>query len=129
MTDQRTERVLRTYPSAIELLAADYPQWGISRVRDGAAHGDWQATRDGVVLAADSPAGLLVRLEAQELSRLQEAYKDRYWIRRTPSLWIATCRTDNGSEPTLMRDTSCDLEAAMQAPGTWGQVPPMRRTP
>lgn len=125
MTDQRADQALSMcgHPSAIEQIAADYLAYGIHREHDGACHGHWVATREDVTLTAKTPSALLVALESQELSRLQAAYGDRYVIRRTPSMWIATRRKDDNTEPTIIRDTSEELEAAMDNPGTWGQRP------
>ncbi|MFW6638808.1 hypothetical protein ACOALZ_02055 [Nocardiopsis algeriensis] len=110
---------------AFEHLASDYPGWEISR--DGGERGYWCARRGDVEVTAETPTGLLVRLEARELARLQKEYGKRYSIRRSPTLWIATCRVDDGTEPTLIKDTSHELEAAMCTPGPWGQVPRSRR--
>lgn len=126
MADQRTHTPMRL-SSAFERIAADYPEWTISRDPSPGQRAVWAATRCGVRVVASSPAGLLVRLESQELARLQEEYGDRYSIRRSPTLWIATRRADDGTEPTHIKDTSYELEAAMRAPGTWGQVPHSRR--
>ncbi len=126
MADQRTHTPMRL-SSAFERIAADYPEWTISRDPSPGQRAVWAATRCGVRMTAPSPAGLLVRLEVQELARLQEEYGGRYEIRRTPTLWIATRRADDGTEPTLIKDTSYELEAAMRSPGSWGQVPYSRR--
>lgn len=112
-------------PAAFECLAADYPEWKISR--DGGGRGSWCACRGGVEVTASTTARLLVLLETQELARLQEEHGERYKVRRTPTLWIATCRVDDGTEPTLIKDTSHELEQAMRSPGSWGQVPYSRR--
>lgn len=117
MTNQRAgERAaLHSHPSAIEAIAADFPLWEISRDRDGAIHGDWEAVRGGVTLTAATPAGLLVRLEAQELARLQADYED-YRVWRTERYWMATAVVD-GVTPTLMEDTAGALEARLRNPG------------
>ncbi|MFC9087047.1 hypothetical protein [Nocardiopsis dassonvillei] len=124
MTDQRAEEraALHAHPSAIEIIAADYPAWEISRDRDGTAHGEWQATRDSVTLSAPSPAGLLVRLETQELARLQADHGQRWKVWRTPRYWMATALVD-GVEPTLMEETADQLEARMINPAPWGNIP------
>ena len=131
MTDQRAdaERSLLGHPSAIETIAADYPAYDIHRERDGAHHGDWVAERECVELRAETPPALLVRLESQELSRLQAEHGGRYSVRRLPSMWIATLRQDDGTEPTLIRDTPEELAAAMANPGWWGQRAPLQRRP
>lgn len=131
MTDQRADeaRSMLGHPSAIEQIAADYPAYAIHRERDGVSHGDWVADREGVTLNAASPSALLALLESQELSRLQEAHGGRYAIRRTPPMWIATCRVDDGTEPTIIRDTSGDLDAAMANPSLWGGRTPGSRRP
>lgn len=120
-TDRHAEEhtLLHTRPSAIEAIAADFPGWEISRERDGARHGAWQAFRDGVTLTAPSPAGLLVRLEAQELARLQAEHGARWQVWRTPRYWMATALVDD-VEPTLMENTADALEARMSSPCGWG---------
>lgn len=129
MTDERAREraALHGHPSVIETLAADFPDWEISRDRTGGVHGEWCARRRDVQVTAPTTLALLLRLEEAELSRLRAEYGGRYRIRRTPALWIATCRVDDGTEPTLICDTSWDLEQAMCSPGPWGQVPRMRR--
>jgi hypothetical protein len=123
MTDQRADEraALHAHPSAIEIIAADYPHWEISRDRDGTAHGDWQATRDSVTLSAPTPAELLVRLEAQELARLQDEHSKRWqvWRTRNGRYWMATALVD-GVEPTLMEESAGALEARMLNPEPWG---------
>lgn len=122
MTDQRApERAaLHGHPSAIETIAADYPDWNICR--GGHRHGPWQATRGETTLSADSPAGLLVKLEAQELARLQAEHTGRWKVWRTPRYWMATALVD-GVEPTLMEETPAALEARMCNPQRWGNQP------
>lgn len=117
MTTQRAKEraALHAHPSAIEIIAADYPEWEINRDRTGAVHGDWQATREGVALTAQSPAGLLVRLEAQELARLQAEYADRWKVWRTPRYWMATALVAD-VEATLMEDTAAQLEERIATP-------------
>lgn len=118
MTDQRADEARSTlgHPSAIEQIAADYPAYAIHRERHGAHHGDWVATRKDVTLTAPTVVALLVRMESQELSRLQEEHGDRYSIRRIATMWIATARKEQGTEQTIIRDTSADLEEAMEHP-------------
>lgn len=111
MTDERADEVALLYPAPIEAVAADYPHWQISRMREGAVHGDWVAEHDGVRVSAGTVAGLLVRLGDQELSRLQEEYGDRYRVRRHGALWTAT---PHGEGTPLARDTSQDLETAIR---------------
>lgn len=122
MTDQRAHdrAAPHTHPSAFEILAADYPGWEINRTRAGTRYGPWQANRDEVTLTSESPAGLLVRLEAQELARLQAEHSTRWKVWRTPRYWMATALVD-GVEPTLMEETPAALEARMVNPGTWAQ--------
>ena len=130
MTDQRADEALSMlgHPSAIETIAADYPAYVIHRERDGAVHGDWVATRGDVTLTSATPSALLVRLESQELSRLQAEHGDRYAIRRTPSVWIATRRDNADVEPTIMCETSDELDAQMTNPRLWGgRTPGPRR--
>jgi hypothetical protein len=124
MTDQRADQAaaLHAHPSVIEIIAADYPHWRISRTRDGGKHGDWTATRGETTLSAATPAGLLVRLESQELARLQAEYGDRWRVWRTLRYWMATALVEE-IEPTLMEETPAALEARMNNPGTWGQRP------
>jgi hypothetical protein len=118
MTDQRADQVadLHGHPSAIETIAADFPDWDIHRDRDGGVHGDWKATREGVGLSAPTTTGLLVRLEAQELARLQEAYRATYRVWRTDRYWMGTAVVD-GVTPTLTEETSAALEARLRNPG------------
>ncbi|MEU3020068.1 hypothetical protein ABZ635_22035 [Nocardiopsis sp. NPDC007018] len=128
MTDQRADeaRSLLGHPSAIEQVAADYPAYTIHRDRDGDRHGDWVATRDGVTVSADTVSALLVRLESQELSRLQAAHGERYTVWRQQAMWIGTCRVDDGTEPTIICDTSDALDVAMTNPQLWGGRTPGR---
>lgn len=124
MTDQRApERAaLHGHPSAIEIIAADYPDWEIRRDRDGHHHGPWKATRGETTLAADSPAGLLVKLEAQELARLQAEHAGRWRVWRTARYWMATALVDD-VEQTLMEETPGALDARMRSPKGWGNRP------
>lgn len=124
MTDQRTEEqtALHAHPSAIEIIAADYPAWEISRTRDGAVHGDWTATRGKTTLTAANARALLVALERHELDRLQAEHTGRWKVWRTRRYWMATALVE-GVEPTLMEETPGALEARMINPGTWGQRP------
>ncbi|MCP3011971.1 hypothetical protein NGM33_01405 [Nocardiopsis dassonvillei] len=117
----------RTQGSAFERLAADHSGWTISREPRFAIPSVWAATRGTEHLVAPTAADLLDRLEGQELARLQAEYGDRYSIRRSRTLWIATLRVDDGTEPTLMCDTWPELETRMRTPGSWGQVPRTRR--
>lgn len=121
MTNQRTERTaLHIHPSAIDALAADYPHWEVSRDRTGATHGDWHACRGDVTLSAPTPAGLLVRLETQELARLQDEHGEQWKVWRSKGgSWVATSRTDD-VEQTLMEDTPGALEKRMRNPDPWG---------
>lgn len=54
--------------------------------------------------------------DACELDRLQRMYGDLYQIRRVSSMWIASRRVVDGHEPTIMKDTAAELEAAMRSP-------------
>lgn len=125
MTEQRSSdrAALHGHPSAAEIIAADYPEWEIHREREPDGHGDWVATRGRASLTASTSGGLLVRLEEQELARLQAQYGTEYCIVRTPNMWKATARQDGPTEPTIMRDTSVELEGALRAPapriGRW----------
>ncbi|MFL1378786.1 hypothetical protein [Nocardiopsis protaetiae] len=120
-SDQRAiERAaLYGHPSAIEVIAADHPDWQISRDDH---HGPWRALRGDTVLTADSPAGLLVKLDFQELSRLQTEHTGRWKVWRTTRYWMATALADD-VEPTLMEKTSAALEARMRNPHGWGNRP------
>ncbi|MDE3725359.1 hypothetical protein PWG71_28625, partial [Nocardiopsis sp. N85] len=113
---------LHGHPSAIEIIAADYPAWEIGRDRHAHRHGPWRAQRDDTVLTADSPAGLLVKLEAQELARLQAEHTGRWKVWRTPRYWMATALVDD-IEPTLMEETPGALESRMLSPKAWGNRP------
>ena len=63
-----------------------------------------------------------------ELEQLREAHGHRYYISRVGTLWMATLRRDDGTEPTLVRDTAEELADAMANPGLWGQrAPGLRR--
>ena len=57
------------------------------------------------------------------LGRLQEEHGHRYWIRCSGRMWIATARVDDGTEPTIIRETADDLAEAMEHPapriGRW----------
>lgn len=48
---------------------------------------------------------------------------ERYGIRRLGRMWIATALVDDGTEPTIIRETADDLEWAMKHPapriGRW----------
>ncbi|WP_431889515.1 hypothetical protein [Nocardiopsis alba] len=55
------------HPSAIEQLAADYPEYEIYRERRDRRHGDWIAVCDDVELRAGSSEGL--RRLLQEAAR------------------------------------------------------------
>jgi hypothetical protein len=124
MTDQRADEAatLHAHPSVIEIIAADYPRWQISRERDGAEHGDWTATRGETTLSAPTARDLLVALEEHELDRLRAEHGTRWKVWRTPRYWMATALVE-GVEPTLMEETPDTLEARMENPGTWGQRP------
>jgi len=62
-----------------------------------------------------------------DLYRLRAAHGNRWHIRRNGSLWVATRRTDDGVEPTIIEDTPGRLAARLEAPGTWGQRAPHPR--
>lgn len=61
--------------------------------------------------------------DAAALEDLQTEHGHRYWIVRTPSMWIATARVDDGTEPTIIRESAEDLAEAMAHPapriGRW----------
>lgn len=67
--------------------------------------------------------------EDPDLDWLQEAHGGRYYINRVGSLWRATLKRDDGTEPTLVRDTPEELAHAMTHPGLWGQRTPDPRSP
>ena len=67
--------------------------------------------------------------EDPDLERLADEYGGRYYISRVGALWVATLRHDDGTEPTLVRDTPEELAAAMANPGRWGQRAPLQRRP
>lgn len=118
MTDQRAEdaSALHGHPEAIEVIAADSPHWQISRERRGPTAERWYATREGLTLTADTPAGLLVRVETQELARLQADHVQQWRVWRTPNYWMATARVE-GVEPALMEPAPGALEAKTLNPG------------
>lgn len=64
-----------------------------------------------------------------ELDRLRAAFGDRYFIRRVGAMWVGTLRRDDGTEPTLVRDTAEELRAAMTNPQLWGGRLPGPRRP
>ena len=64
-----------------------------------------------------------------DLEGLLDAHGGRYYISRVGALWVATLRRDDGTEPTLVRDTPEELAAAMANPGRWGQRAPLQRRP
>ena len=64
-----------------------------------------------------------------DLERLRDAHGDRYYISRVGSLWVATLRRDDGTEPTIIEDTPEKLTAHLKAPTTWGQRPPYPKRP
>ncbi|WP_431870767.1 hypothetical protein [Nocardiopsis eucommiae] len=64
-----------------------------------------------------------------EVVALRAAHGDRYFISRVGALWMATLRQDDGTEPTLVRDTAEELEAAMANPRLWGGRLPGPRRP
>lgn len=64
-----------------------------------------------------------------DLYRLRADYGNAWHIRRNGSLWVATRRTDDGVEPTLIEDSPGRLRARLEAPGTWGQRAPLQRRP
>lgn len=61
--------------------------------------------------------------DAAALEYLQGEYGEWYWIVRTPSMWIATARMDDGTEPTIIRESAHELAVAMERPepcvGKW----------
>lgn len=64
-----------------------------------------------------------------ELIQLRTAHGDRYFISRVGALWVATLRRDDGTEPTIVRDTAEELDAAMTNPLLWGGRAPGPRRP
>ncbi|MGW9637418.1 hypothetical protein [Nocardiopsis alba] len=108
-----------------------YPAWTITRATTGPRLGELIATHPGIPgpIKSVTPDRLLRLLEGPELLRLRDSYGGRYWIRRTPTMWIATLRRDDGTEPTIIEDTSGALERRMLDPGAWGQRAPKPRRP
>lgn len=64
-----------------------------------------------------------------DLYRLRAVHGNRWHIRRRGSLWVATRRVDDGTEPTIIEDTPEALTERLESPGTWGQRPPRPRRP
>ena len=64
-----------------------------------------------------------------DLERLRDEHKDLWHIRRRGTLWVATRRTDDGVEPTIIEDSPNRLRARLEAPSTWGQRAPYPRRP
>lgn len=108
-----------------------YPEWKIIRATSGPHLGELVATHpdiSGSICSAEA-GQLMLLLKGPELVRLQDLYGDRYRIRNTPHLWIATCRRNDGTEPTIIEDTPGALERRMCEPGRWGQRAPGPRRP
>ena len=62
-----------------------------------------------------------------DLYRLRAEYGNRWHIRRNGSLWVATRRTDDGVEPTIIEDSPDRLAERLETPGTWAQRAPRQR--
>lgn len=104
------------YTGPLAAVAAAYPDWEISREARADRPDAWVARRGPVSLSAPSAAGLLVRLEDHELSRLQAEHSDVYRVWRTAQWWMGTALVDDVT-PTLMERTAADLEAKLNDPG------------
>jgi hypothetical protein len=89
-----------------------YPEWTITRATRGPRLGELIATHPAIPskFHGITPEQLALRLEAPELWRLQECYGDRYSIRRTPGLWMATPLRSVGGGAPLTEDTPDALE-------------------
>ncbi|WP_431889514.1 hypothetical protein [Nocardiopsis alba] len=112
-------------------MRAAYPKWRITLVDEGPHLGELVATHPDIPgpICSATPERLMLLLKGPELMRLRSAYGDRYWIRTTPNLWIATRRVRDDREPTIIEDTAGDLERRMCEPGRWGQRAPEARRP
>lgn len=62
-----------------------------------------------------------------DLYRLRAEHGNLWHIRRSGSLWVATRRTDDGVEPTIIEDTPEKLGEHLANPGVWGQRAPRPR--
>lgn len=62
-----------------------------------------------------------------DLERLRDDHKSLWHIRRNGSLWVATRRVNDGTEPTIIEDSPERLAARLEAPSTWGQRAPYPR--
>ncbi|MFC9941287.1 hypothetical protein [Nocardiopsis alba] len=108
-----------------------YPAWTITRATTGPRLGELIATHPDIPgpIRSVTPDRLLRLLEGPELLRLRDRYGDRYWIRSKPTMWVATLKRNDGTEPTLIEDTPGELERRMLAPGLWGQRTPKPHRP
>ena len=104
------------YTGPLAAVAGTYPDWEISRAPRAARPAAWVARRGPVTLSAPTAAGLLVRLEDHELSRLQAEHSGVYRVWRTERYWMATALVDDVT-PTLMEDTAHALAHKLSAPG------------
>lgn len=62
-----------------------------------------------------------------DLYRLRAEHDNLWHIRRNGSLWVATRRTDDGVEPTIIEDSPDRLAERLETPGTWAQRAPRQR--
>ena len=62
-----------------------------------------------------------------DLERLRDEHKGLWHIRRNGSLWVATRRVNDGTEPTIIEDSPERLQERLEAPGTWAQRAPRQR--
>lgn len=108
-----------------------YPKWKIIRATSGPHLGELTATHPDIPgpICSATPERLMLLLKGPELLRLRGRYGDRYRIRNTTHLWIATCRRHDNTEPTIIEDTAGELERRMLDPGAWGQRAPKPRRP
>ena len=62
-----------------------------------------------------------------DLERLRDDHKSLWHIRRNGSLWVATRRVNDGTEPTIIEDSPDRLAERLETPGTWAQRAPRQR--
>jgi hypothetical protein len=110
------DRALPPPPPLMDTIADLYPAWEISREARASRPDAWVARQGRVELTAPTAAGLLVRLEDHELSRLQGEYSGVYRVWRTDRFWMATALVE-GLEPTLIEDSAHALSRKLTNPG------------
>lgn len=62
-----------------------------------------------------------------DLYRLRAEFGNLWHVRRNGALWVATRRTDDGVEPTIIEDSPERLAERLETPGTWAQRAPRQR--